>query len=155
MFSRLSIRARITLGSLAAAAILLVLALAVVRIDVRRILTNADQSLATSDLTPVVADIVANPTEPVDDPGTGVLLFVRDPTGAVQVNTLPQDVFDAIATSEPTNETLFLTDDDERSFVVAGRTVATPTGCSSSPAEYSCSGSAWPLGFSPPLRSGP
>jgi two-component system OmpR family sensor kinase len=128
MFSRLSIRARITLGSLAAAAILLVLALAVVRIDVRRILTNADQSLATSDLTPVVADIVANPTEPVDDPGTGVLLFVRDPTGAVQVNTLPQDVFDAIATREPANETLSLTDDDERSFVVAGRTVATPAG---------------------------
>jgi len=128
MFSSLSIRARITLGSVAAVAVLLVLALLVVRGAVEQILIDADRSLATSDLVPFVADISANPTEKVDDPGTGVLIFVRDPTGEVQVDTLPHDVQKAVDRREPATETFVLRDDDERSFVVAGDVISTPAG---------------------------
>lgn len=128
MFSALSIRARITLGSVAAVAILLVLALLVVRGSVEQILTDADRSLATSDLVPFIADITANPDEKVDDPGTGVLIYVRDPSGDVQVNTLPRDVQKAIDHREPASETFVYRDDDERSFVVAGDVVSTASG---------------------------
>jgi len=128
MFSKLSIRARITLGSVAAATILLLLALLVVRVAVHDILIEADRSLATSDLTSFVADITANPDETVDDPGTGVLVFIQDPTKNVQVNTLPRDVTTAISRREPGNTTFTLRDDDERSYVIAGRTVETSDG---------------------------
>lgn len=128
MFSSLSIRARITLGSVAAVAVLLVLALLVVRGSVEQILTDADRSLATSDLVPFVADITANPDENVDDPGTGVLIYVRDPSGDVQVNTLPRDVQKAVDRREPVTETFLFRDDEERSFVVAGDSVTTASG---------------------------
>ncbi|WP_255559995.1 cell wall metabolism sensor histidine kinase WalK [Salinibacterium sp. M195] len=109
-------------------AILLVLALLVVRGSVEQIVTDADRSLATSDLVPFVADITANPDEKVDDPGTGVLIYVRDPSGEVQVDTLPHDVRKAIDHREPATETFVFRDDEERSFAVAGDTVSTASG---------------------------
>jgi len=128
MFSTLSIRARITLGSVAAATILLLLALVVVRVAVHAIVIEADRSLATSDLVPFVADITANPDENVDDPGTGVLVLIRNPANKVQVNTLPRDATKAISQRDPDNTTFTLQDDDARSYVIAGRTVQTTEG---------------------------
>ncbi|MEH6782146.1 MAG: HAMP domain-containing sensor histidine kinase [Rhodoglobus sp.] len=133
MFSRLSIRARITLGSVAAATILLLLALVVVRVAVHNILADADSSLAASDLTSFVTDITANPDEAVDDPGTGVLVYITDPAGDVQVNTLPRDITEAIERATTTDETFVLKDDhgdhdDERSYIVASQTVSTAEG---------------------------
>ena len=107
---------------------LLVLALVVVRGAVEQILIDADRSLATSDLVPFVADITAHPDEKVDDPGTGVLIFVRDPTGEVQIDSLPDDAQKAVERREPATETFVLRDDEERSFVVAGDAVSTPAG---------------------------
>jgi signal transduction histidine kinase len=128
MFSALSIRARITLGSVAAVAILLVIALLVVRGSVEQILTDADRTLATSDLVPIVSDITAHPDAEIDDPGTGVLVFVRDPSGDVQVNTLPRDVQKTVDRRDPATETFVFQDDEERSFVIAGDTVTTASG---------------------------
>jgi signal transduction histidine kinase len=133
MFSRLSIRARITLGSVAAATILLLLALVVVRVAVENILADADSSLATSDLTSFIADIKANPDEPIDDPGTGVLVYIVDPAGDVQVNTLPRDLTKTIARATPSDDTFVLMDDhgdhdDTRSYAVSSRKVSTPDG---------------------------
>ena len=79
MLSRLSIRARITIGSILAAAVLLSVGLWLVREQVNSILTNTNAVLAQGDLTSFETDILANPDEPVDDPGTGVLVFVRGP----------------------------------------------------------------------------
>ncbi|WP_010205280.1 sensor histidine kinase [Salinibacterium sp. PAMC 21357] len=140
MFSKLSIRARITLGSVAAATILLLIALVVVRIAVQDILTEADRSLATSDLTPFVADITANPDESVDDPGTGVLVYITDPNGDVQVNTLPRGITTEVTRTDPSDTSIVVQDDrsdhegkaadddDVQSFVVAGRTLTTDAG---------------------------
>ncbi|MBH0025121.1 cell wall metabolism sensor histidine kinase WalK [Salinibacterium sp. SWN248] len=143
MFSKLSIRARITLGSVAAATILLLVALVVVRIAVQDILTEADRSLATSDLTPFVADITANPDESVDDPGTGVLVYITDPNADVQVNTLPRGITKEVTRTDPSDTSIVVQDDgsdhaddegkatdddDAPSFVVAGRTLTTDAG---------------------------
>ena len=128
MYSRFSIRGRITVGSVAVALVLLAVALFVVRAQVGAILTNADTSLAQSDLASFQKDISAHPDESVDDPGTGVLVYVRSPAGETQVNTLPHDLVILVERREPTHEQYTTTDDEGRSFVVVGRTVSTDGG---------------------------
>lgn len=128
MFSRLSIRARITLGSLLVAIALLVIALVAVRFQVAAILSDADMTLAQSDLTSFQKDIAANPTESVDDPGTGVLVYVRNPSGQVQVDTLPHDVRILVQNADASDQEYSTTDDEGRTFVVVGRVVSTSAG---------------------------
>jgi len=126
--SRLSIRARITLGSIAVAAVLLLAALILVRAQFASILTAADASLAQSDLASFQQDIRANPDESVDDPGTGVLVYVRSPGGAVEVNTLPHDLVEAVGSRQGADEQFAFTDDEGRDFLVMGRVVDTSEG---------------------------
>lgn len=125
---RLSIRARITIGSVLVAAVLLAVALLVVRTQVFATLTGADTTLAQSDLTSFETDITANPDEPVDDPGTGVLVYVRAPDNVTDVNTLPHDLAAIVQSREAANEEFTTTDDDGRSFVIVGRAVDTSAG---------------------------
>ncbi|CAN5193192.1 hypothetical protein BH11ACT5_BH11ACT5_10580 [soil metagenome] len=126
--TRLSIRTRITLGSLAVAALLLLAALIVVRAQIAVVLSEADVTLAQSDLASFEQDIAANPDEPVDDPGTGVLVYVRNPDGEVQVNTLPHDVLAAISSRAASDDQFDFTDDEGRAFLVVGRSVETGKG---------------------------
>ncbi|MEP6481722.1 MAG: HAMP domain-containing sensor histidine kinase [Rhodoglobus sp.] len=128
MSSRLSIRARVTLGSVLVAAILLTAALFVVREQVSATLQSADVTLAQSDLTAFVVDIKKNPGEPVDDPGTGILVYVRGPNDTVQVDTLPHDVRAQVQDHAAENSQTSLADDEGRTFVVIGRSVTTPLG---------------------------
>ena len=125
---RLSVRARITIGSLIVAAVLVTVALLVVREQVGAILSNADVALAEGDLTPFENDIVADPVAEVDNPGTGVLVYVRNPADSVQVNTLPHDINGVIAGRAPASEQFAFTDDEGRDFIVVGREVTTTAG---------------------------
>jgi signal transduction histidine kinase len=122
------VRARITIGSLLIAAVLVTVALLVVREQVGTILSNADVALAEGDLTPFENDITANPVAEVDNPGTGVLVYVRNPAGSVQVNTLPHDVIAVIANRPAATEQFPFTDDEGRDFIVIGREVNTGAG---------------------------
>lgn len=128
MLARLSIRARITLGSVVIAAVLFVVALAVVRVQVEGILIRADTTLAREDLASFENDILTSPDESVDAPGQGVLVFVRSPAGEVQADTLPDDVREAVESRTPADEEFVLGDDEHRSFVVVGRLVTTAEG---------------------------
>jgi signal transduction histidine kinase len=128
MLRRLSVRARITIGSVLVAALLLGVSLIGVRLQVATILSTADATLAKGDLTSFQKDITASPGEPVDDPGTGVLVYVRAPDGDVQVNTLPHDVLDLVEHRLPTEEEYETTDDEGRTFIVVGRVVSTTAG---------------------------
>ncbi|MBG6054595.1 signal transduction histidine kinase [Salinibacterium sp. CAN_S4] len=128
MLSRLSIRSRITLGSLAVAVVLLLAALLVVRAQVSTVLASADASLAQSDLESFEKDVTANPDETVDEPGSGILVYVRSPDGTVQANTLPRDILEQILGRDATDEQYMTTDDEERTFVVVGRAVQTSAG---------------------------
>ena len=125
---RLSVRARITIGSLLVAAVLLAIALLIVRSQVGTILSDADVALAQGDLTSFMRDITANPTAEVDNPGTGVQVYVRNPAGVVQVNTLAHDINGVIATRAATTEQFEFADDEGRDFIVVGREVSTSAG---------------------------
>ncbi|MGO4692170.1 sensor histidine kinase [Glaciibacter sp. 2TAF33] len=109
----LSIRARITLGSLVIAAVLFSTAAFFFRMEVQSILAETTASLLRNDAAPVISEIVGHPTEPIDEPGEGQLLAVVDPAGTVQVSTLPK----ALARKTPQLVTL----GDELSSVQAGR----------------------------------
>ncbi|MEP6479240.1 MAG: HAMP domain-containing sensor histidine kinase [Rhodoglobus sp.] len=128
MLSRLSIRARITIGSVLVAAVLFAFAIIAVRAQVTAVLTNADATLAQSDLSSFQKDILAHPSAEVDDPGTGVLVLVVSPDGRSEVNTLPHDVFAITAHRSADNAEFTTTDDEGRTFVVAGRLVSTSGG---------------------------
>ncbi len=125
---RLSIRARITIGSLVVAILLLTVALLIVRSQVGMILSNADVALAQGDLTSFENDIAVNPTAEVDNPGTGVLVYVRNPSGDVQVNTLPHDINAAVGSRSASTEQFSFRDDEGRGFIVVGREVRTGSG---------------------------
>ena len=127
MLSRLSIRARITIGSVLAAAVLLSVGLGLVREQVNSILTNTNAVLAEGDLTSFETDILANPDEPVDDPGTGVLVFVRGPDGREQVDTLPRFLHGTIEHRDAADEQ-FTIEHDGTTYVVVGRVVSTSSG---------------------------
>lgn len=127
MLARLSIRARITLGSVLAAAVILGLALLGVRAQVGAILTEADASLARSDLLAFTADIAANPGEPVDSPGTGILVYVRSPDGQVPVDTLPHEVHEFVEHRAGATEELEVHEDGAE-FILVGRTIDTTDG---------------------------
>lgn len=128
MIRRLSIRARITFGSVLVAALLLLAALLIVRAQVDAVLADSDVTLARGDLTGFVSDITAHPDAEVDDPGTGVLVSVRDPEGEVQVDSLPHDVRDAVDRRQAGDQRFRMTDDEGRGFVVVGRVVETSAG---------------------------
>ncbi|MCU1416708.1 MAG: Two-component sensor histidine kinase [Schumannella sp.] len=128
MIRGLSIRTRITLGSVLVAAVLLAGALVLARAEVTAVLADSDVALAAGDLAGFESDITAQPGTEVDDPGTGVLVYVRDPGGAVQVDTLPRDVRRMIDHHPAVDDEFRMTDDESRGFVVVGRTVETTQG---------------------------
>jgi two-component system, OmpR family, sensor kinase len=125
---RLSIRARITVGSVLVAVVLLGGALLVVRAQMAQVLSTSDTALAAGDLTPFAADIRADPEVEVDDPGTGVLVLIRNPDGDVDVDSLPHDVREVVDAREPADAEFRMTDDEGRGFVVVGRRVETTAG---------------------------
>jgi two-component system OmpR family sensor kinase len=109
----LSIRARITLGSLVIAAVLFSTAAFFFRIEVQSILAETTATLLRNDAAPVVSEIQQNPGEPIDKPGEGQLLAVFDPAGTIEMTTLPK----SLAKQTPVLVTL----DDEPQSVQAGR----------------------------------
>ena len=124
---KLSIRARITIGSLLVAIVVTGIAAFAVRANVENILASSNVSLAKTDLASFEKDIVANPDEPVDQPSAGVLVFVRSPAGDVRVDTLPHDVHELVEHRDATRET-FHAKADGVPYTVVGETVSTANG---------------------------
>jgi two-component system OmpR family sensor kinase len=89
MLPRLTIRARITGGSLVVAVLISIVAGVVIYNQVQRIVLDGQASVLQSVISPYVASLSVGPAEEVDQPGQGQLVAVRDPSGRVQVDTLP------------------------------------------------------------------
>lgn len=87
--SRLTIRARITGGSLLIAILISVVAGILIYSEVRRIVTDGQVAVLETVEGPYLTALAEAGAEEVDDPGPGQLVAVRDPTGVVQINTLP------------------------------------------------------------------
>ncbi|MEO6533184.1 MAG: HAMP domain-containing sensor histidine kinase [Pseudolysinimonas sp.] len=92
MWKRLSVRARLTIGSSLLALVLLSAAGLLARAQVSSLLEQTDETLARSDLAPFISDLTLNAGEHIDQPGPGVLVEVRDPSGAVEQSTLPDEL---------------------------------------------------------------
>lgn len=87
--SRLTIRTRITGGSLLIAILISVVAGIVIYSQVHRIVVDGQASVLDNVEAPYLTALTETGEEEVDDPGSGQLVAVIDPSGADQVNTLP------------------------------------------------------------------
>jgi two-component system OmpR family sensor kinase len=123
----LSIRTRITVGSSAVAIVIIVVAILGIRINAESTLHSSDVTLATTDLASFQRDLADNGGVHVDAPGAGILVLIRNPRGAIAVNTLPDEVEHAVETRRPSHST-FSAAEDESPYVVVSRTVATKGG---------------------------
>ena len=112
---RLTIRWRITLGTLAIAAVLSAGAVFAFRAQVQNILSTTTSTLLSHDSAPYVAEVLAHPGENVDAPGRGQLVAIVDPNGTVVQTSLPKSL------GAKVGEILAL-GDDVKSIVVADDT---------------------------------
>lgn len=87
---RLSITARITIGSLIVATLFGMVALVVIRVSVSSILHNATITLLNNDISGPEASVTDNPAEPFDLPGGGQELAIIDANGRLLDSTLPR-----------------------------------------------------------------
>lgn len=93
---RLTITARVAIGSLIVATLFGLVAVAVVRIGVASILHNATVTLLMNDIAPYKAELIANPNGVLDEPAGGQEIAVIAPDGPVLKSTLPRKLNDRI-----------------------------------------------------------
>lgn len=124
---RLSVRARLTIGSSLLALVLLTAAVLLAREQVNALLQESDATLAASDLTPFLSDLKLNAGEHIDQPGPGVLVEIRDPDGAIAQNTLPEALQERVE-DETGDYRVIQTTADGIPYTLASRTYTTPDG---------------------------
>lgn len=125
---RLSIRARITLGSLLVALVAISLIVVVLHGQFRSIVAESEVTLAEGDLAPYLADLRSDPTETPDPPAEGVLVYVRSPTGEAALDTMPHDVHEVLERAEGGDATSTVVTDEDVRFTVVSRTLGTSAG---------------------------
>ncbi|CAN5295290.1 ATP-binding protein [soil metagenome] len=89
---RLSIRWRITIGSVLIAAILLSGAVLVFRLQVATIITGTTKTLLMHDADPYRVQIQSTPDEAIDTPSRGQIVAVVDPSSSVKESNLPHSL---------------------------------------------------------------
>lgn len=85
----LPIQARITLGTLLVAAVVLAGVAVLMAHQIRATTQASEVTLAESDLAPFLGDLQNNPDETPDKPASGILIAIRGESGAFLANTLP------------------------------------------------------------------
>ncbi|PPG51443.1 sensor histidine kinase [Rathayibacter sp. AY2B3] len=124
----LSIRSRITLGSLLVALIGVGATTLVLHAQFRSIVVASEVTLAEGDLAPYLADLRSEPTETPDPPAEGILIFARAPGGAVPVDTMPHDVHEVLDRSSGNDGASTVVTDEDVRFTVVSRTLDTGAG---------------------------
>lgn len=127
---RLSIRARITLGSLLIGAVVLAGVAVVLHLQIERATLASDRSLAAGDAAPFVSDLRHNPDEPPDRPAEDVLVGITAPSGEWLVDSLPEDVRNALPATTPDGVVTLRLHEGHRVFTVVGTPVETRSGTS-------------------------
>lgn len=125
--SRLSIRWRITLGSLLIAAIFFGVAATLFRLQVDSILTNATTTLAANDANQFTTDLTRSDGTSVDRPRRGQLVAVVKPDGTVDFSTLPAGLLKRIPALLGLDHSAQVTDGDD-TYVVLNKSVETGDG---------------------------
>lgn len=125
---RLSITARITIGSLIVATLFGLVAVEVVRLGVASILHNATVTLLDNDVAAPAAALGSNPSGPFDLPGGGQELAIVDASGAVLASTLPQSMEDDIGHLLRLGDQATSVRVGDEEYLVLVREVTTPNG---------------------------
>jgi signal transduction histidine kinase len=94
---RLSITARITIGSLIVAALFALVAVVVIRIGVSSILHNATLTLLSNDVAGPAESLQAKPDGPFDLPGGGQELAIVAQDGTILASTMPESLEDRMS----------------------------------------------------------
>ncbi|WP_420364596.1 HAMP domain-containing sensor histidine kinase [Curtobacterium sp. L3-7] len=128
VFRRLSIRARITLGSLVVGAVVLCGVAVVLHVQIERASLASDASLASGDAAPFVSDLLHNPDEPPDRPAEGVLVGIRSASGRWVVDSLPAEVRSVLPTDVPEGGVTLRTEAGHRVMTVVGTPVVNDDG---------------------------
>ncbi|TFD77668.1 sensor histidine kinase [Cryobacterium fucosi] len=124
----LSIRGRISIGSVLIAAVLFSSAAFFFRLEVQSILIDTTETLLSNDAAPIVADLVRNPTESIDAPTEGQLIAVVDPGGELRRSSLPRSLNNRLDDLATIGEHPQAIDTGNTRYLVASTTVVTDTG---------------------------
>ncbi|WP_166792526.1 sensor histidine kinase [Cryobacterium algoricola] len=124
----LSIRARITVGSLVIAAVLFSGAAVFFRAEVEAILIETTTTLLHSDAAPIVTDLIRNPTEPNDGPSEGQLIAIVGPDGEISKSSLPVALRKRVDELVKIGETPQTIDAGNARYLVATTTAVTNQG---------------------------
>lgn len=124
----LSIRGRISIGSVLVAAVLFSSAAFFFRLEVQSILIDTTETLLRNDAAPLVADLVRNPTEPIDAPTEGQLIAVIDPGGELHRSSLPRSLNNRLDDLAEIGEHPQTVDTGNTRYLVASTIAVTDTG---------------------------
>lgn len=125
---RLSITARITIGSLIVAALFGLVAVVIIRIGVSSILHNATVTLLSNDVAAPAQSLLTKPTGPFDLPGGGQELAIVDAHGSILSSTMPDGLEDRIHTLIRLGADPHSVQVGDDHYLVLTRSVATPNG---------------------------
>ena len=128
LLRRMSVRARITLGSLGIGAVVLVAVALVLHLQIEHATLATDESLAAGDAAPFVSDLRHNPDEPPDRPAEDVLVGIRAADGTWVVDALPADVRRVLPDGVPTDRVTLRERTGERLVTVVGTPVLNDRG---------------------------
>jgi len=88
----LSLRSRITIGSTAIAAVVIVLLVIIVRLQVISVVASATRTLLDADVDPYVAALEVDSAPSLRSPGNAQLVAVVAPSGGIELSTMPAPV---------------------------------------------------------------
>jgi signal transduction histidine kinase len=125
---RLSITARITIGSLLVATLFGLIAVEVVRIGVASILHNATVTLLQNDVSEPANELLTSPAGPFDLPASGQEVGIVDPKGAVVASTLPAALESDIRRLVAHGDSPHTVQVGQDQYLVISRPVSTPIG---------------------------
>jgi len=116
----LSLRARITIGSTAIAAVVILLLVLVMRFQVVSVVASATRTLLDADVDPYVATLEVDSDPDLSAPGNAQLVAVVDPSGKIRLSTMPPRVERALGslTSTKAGTSLIDVSDSEYRVVI-------------------------------------
>ncbi|TFB47768.1 sensor histidine kinase [Cryobacterium tagatosivorans] len=126
-FRRLSIRWRITIGSVLVAAVLLTAAAVLFRSQIEQVQINSDKKLLYDASTPYLTAIKTHPTQ-IDPPAGEQHVAVVDPGGAVVVSNLPDALSHRLGSLTRLDDGSHFITESQGSYLVIVRTVTTADG---------------------------
>ncbi|MDJ0334403.1 HAMP domain-containing sensor histidine kinase [Salinibacterium sp. G-O1] len=125
--SRLTIRARITGGSLIVAILISIVAGIVIFSQVQRIVSDGQIRVLENVESPYLTAL-SNGTDEIDPPGAGQLVAVIDPSGPVRINTLPDELTEQLGALAAEPDDTRIVSADSETFLVKVTSVETSDG---------------------------